>query len=398
MATRGRSSKLRCRNKKKCSHRIFFRLEYFCSYGILFAAYLKEVQMTCVLDQLKVDSRSLEVDEMWILWDKSFDECILICNSQRPENKCNAIKYYQNLKKCYLLDAHINSITTETQSGSYYVIFVYGCLKGSYYLHEIENYSMLVFGGVFISLQMKILNKTLIVERRPANDSIHSEIIENNQKECTADCLVACYAKNWQTGCNAIVYNPKTSFCTLLKHETPLPPITFTHHEMTLMLLLHLTLPWDVKVNSVAIKTTHNISYELISESRATIACELKIFHLDFEKISGASTKQAERTSTEAYVHLHRYMEVCKVNVIHNRIIENVTSVEIILNVRSINKCLHFCRPWLRQFFYCAIIYSKHNYKCELLIRSTERSSTRFVDDESNLIELLNCYPGKSDN
>ncbi|KRY85395.1 hypothetical protein T4D_16988 [Trichinella pseudospiralis] len=31
---------------------------------------------------------------------------------------------------------------------------------------------------------------------------------------------------------------------------------------------------------------------------------------------------------------------------------------------------------------------------CELLIRSTERSSTRFVDDESNLIELLNCYPG----
>ncbi|KRX86050.1 hypothetical protein T4E_12050, partial [Trichinella pseudospiralis] len=57
----------------------------------------------------------------------------------------------------------------------------------------------------------------------------------------------------------------------LLKHKTPTPPITFTHHEMTLMLLLHLTLPWDVKVNSVAIKTTHNISYELISESRATI-------------------------------------------------------------------------------------------------------------------------------
>ncbi|KAL1239160.1 Alpha-1-antitrypsin 1-6 [Trichinella pseudospiralis] len=356
--------------------------------SILFAAYLKEVQMTCVLDQLKVDSRSLEVDEMWILWDKSFDECILICNSQRPENKCNAIKYYQNLKKCYLLDAHINSITTETQSGSYYVIFIYGCLKGSYYLHEIENYSMLVFGGVFISLQMKILNKTLIVERRPANDSIHSEIIENNRKECTADCLVACYAKNWQTGCNAIVYNPKTSFCTLLKHEIPKPPITFTHHEMTLMLLLHLTLPWDVKVNSVAIKTTHNISYELISESLATI---------DFEKISGASTKQVERTSTEAYVHLHRYMEVCKVNVIHNGIIENVTSVEIILNVRSINKCLHFCRPWLRQFFYCAIIYSKHNYKCELLKRNTEESRAYFVDGENSLIELLNCYPDRQD-
>ncbi|KRZ33307.1 hypothetical protein T4B_2694 [Trichinella pseudospiralis] len=34
---------------------------------------------------------------------------------------------------------------------------------------------------------------------------------------------------------------------------------------------------------------------------------------------------------------------------------------------------------------------------CELLIRSTERSSTRFVDDESNLIELLNCYPDRQD-
>ncbi|KRY77575.1 hypothetical protein T4A_11472 [Trichinella pseudospiralis] len=341
-------------NSKQQIYNIGILLQLWQCKSILFAAYLKEVQMTCVLDQLKVDSRSLEVDEMWILWDKSFDECILICNSQRPENKCNAIKYYQNLKKCYLLDAHINSITTETQSGSYYVIFIYGCLK--------------VFGGVFISLQMKILNKTLIVERRPANDSIHSEIIENNRKECTADCLVACYAKNWQTGCNAIVYNPKTSFCTLLKHEIPKPPITFTHHEMTLMLLLHLTLPWDVKVNSVAIKTTHNISYELISESLATI---------DFEKISGASTKQVERTSTEAYVHLHRYMEVCKVNVIHNGIIENVTSVEIILNVRSINKCLHFCRPWLRQ--------------------NTEESRAYFVDGENSLIELLNCYPDRQD-
>ncbi|KRX94186.1 hypothetical protein T4E_7085 [Trichinella pseudospiralis] len=161
--------------------------------SILFAVFLKDVHMTCVLEELELSRGWIPFCGIRTVWGKSFDECILICNSLRPENKCNAIKYYQNLKKCYLLTAPKNSRATETQHESHKVIFIYGCSK--------------VFGGVFISLQMKILNKTLIVERRPANDSIHSEIIENNQKECTADCLVACYAKNWQTGCNAIV-NP----------------------------------------------------------------------------------------------------------------------------------------------------------------------------------------------
>ncbi|KRZ32686.1 hypothetical protein T4B_8170, partial [Trichinella pseudospiralis] len=368
--------------------------------SILFAAYLKDDQMTCVLDQLEVSSSSLELYEMQILWNKTFDECILICNLLHLENKCNAIKYYQTLMKCYLLAAPINSTTTETQHQSYKIFFIYGCLKasfphflkymtnenlfsGSYYLHEIGNYSMLVSGGTFISVQLEILNLTIITERRPTVDSIRSKIIENNEKASTGDCVVTCYARSWHNGCNAVVYNPKTSLCTLLKHETPKPPITFTHHGMTLMLLLHLVLPWDVKVNSVRIEATHNISYELRAESGTT---------KNTEKIRDPNTKQAKRISTKSFVHLYRYMEVCEVNIIHNRKIENVTRVQVILNVRSLNRCLHFCRPWLRQFFYCAIIYSKHNYKCELLIRSTERSSTRFVDDEEKLAELLNCH------
>ncbi|KRZ70953.1 hypothetical protein T10_2446 [Trichinella papuae] len=333
----------------------------------LFAAYLNDAQMTCILDERKVNSSLLQSVDIQTVLGKSFEECITMCYLLPPDKKCNAVKYFQTLMKCYLFAIHINVTELEAEDESFAVTYIYGCTKGSYYLHEIENYSMLLLGGTFISLQIEILNKTLIIERRPTVDSIHSKIIENDQKQCTADCLVTCYAKSWQTGCNAVVYNNRTSLCTLLKHETPTPPITFIHHEMTLMLLLHLTLPWDVKVNSVAIKTTHNISYELISESRATI---------DSEGISGPSTEQAERTSTEAFVHLYRYMEICKIN--KNRK----------CNKRSNNTK----RPISKQMPTFLSTMASHNYKCELLKRNTERSSTRFVDGESNFIELLNCH------
>ncbi|KRZ18062.1 hypothetical protein T11_5738 [Trichinella zimbabwensis] len=187
-------------------------------------------------------------------------------------------------------------------------------------------------------------------------------------------------------GCNAVLYNTRAGWCTLLKHETPTLPVTVEQYESRLMFLLHLTLPWDVKVNTVVIKVTHNISYELRAESRATA---------DTRAVTDPRTEQRGQTSTVIYVHLYRYMEVCKVNVIHNRIIENVTSIQMISNVRSVNRCLHFCRPWFRQLFYCAIIYTRHNYQCELLIRNTERSNAYFVDGENNLIELLNCYPDR---
>ncbi|KRZ27965.1 hypothetical protein T4B_2564 [Trichinella pseudospiralis] len=214
--------------------------------SILFAVFLKDVHMTCVLEELELSRGWIPFCGIQTVWGKSFDECILICNSLRPENKCNAIKYYQTLMKCYLLTAPKNSSATETQHESHKVIFIYGCSKGSYYLHEIENFSMLVLGGTFISLKIEILNKTFIIERRPTADSIRSEIIENDKKQSIADCVVTCHARIWQTGCNAVVYNPRTSLCRLLKHETPTPPITFTHHEMTLMLLLHLTLPCKI--------------------------------------------------------------------------------------------------------------------------------------------------------
>ncbi|KRZ42488.1 hypothetical protein T4C_4775 [Trichinella pseudospiralis] len=318
------------KNKKICPHRQ-------CK-SILFAVFLKDVHMTCVLEELELSTGWIPFCGIRTVWGKSFDECILICNSLRPENKCNAIKYYQTLMKCYLLTAPKNSRATETQHESHKVIFIYGCSKGSYYLHEIENFSMLVLGGTFISLKIEILNKTFIIERRPTADSI------------------------------------------LL----PIASLLVMRGFGRLDAMLSSIILEQAYVNSVVIKATHNMSYELISESRSPV---------DSEMIIGLNTEKADQNSTKVYVQLHRYLEVCEIGVIHSGKIENVTSIQIISNVRSINRCLHFCRPWLHQIFYCAVIYTKHNYKCELLKRNTERSITRFVDDESNLIELLNCYP-----
>ncbi|XP_003376225.1 hypothetical protein Tsp_00394 [Trichinella spiralis] len=356
--------------------------------------------MTCVLDQLKVDNSSLRLYEMRKVWSKSFNECILMCNLLLPANKCNAIKYSQSLMKCYLLVGHIISKPTETQHESHDVIFIYGCSEGSHYLHEVENYSELVLGGTFISLQTEILNKTFIIEERPIVDSISSKIIETGKKKFLSDCIITCYVKRWQTGCNAVIYNPKASLCTLLKHGTPTPPITFTHHGMALMFLLHLILPSMIFIcEDVARRHRRyfNIDTNFYDQMFFILRgcqtpCELKILQLDFKRVSGPSVEQAERISRESHVHLYRYLEICKVNIIHDRKIENVTSVQIISNVRSVNRCLHFCRPWLRYLSYCSIIYSRHNYKCELLKRNVQGSNVRFVNHKSNLVELLNCH------
>ncbi|KRY50010.1 hypothetical protein T03_3541, partial [Trichinella britovi] len=357
----------------------------FCEQGTLqcksipFALYVKEVQMTCVLDQLKVSNSTLRLYEMRKVWSKSFDECILMCNFLLPENKCNAIKYSQNLMKCYLLVGHIISKPTETQNESHDVTFVYGCSEGSHYLHEVENYSELVLGGTFVSLQTEILNKTFIIEKRPTVDSINSKIIETVQKEFIADCIATCYVKSWQTGCNAVIYNPKASLCTLLKHGTPTPPITFTHHGMILMFLLHLILPRDVKVNSIVIEATHNISYELRAECCAAVApCELKILQLDSKRISGPSVEQAERISKESYVHLYRYLELCKKDRKCDKRSNNIK--------RSISKqMLTFLSTM------ASLSFLLHNYKCELLKRNAQRSNVRSINRRSNLVELLNC-------
>ncbi|OUC41929.1 hypothetical protein D917_10582 [Trichinella nativa] len=74
-----------------------------------------------------------------------------------------------------------------------------------------------------------------------------------------------------KVGCNAILYNTAFGWCTLLKYEKPILPVTLERHESRMMFILHLTLPKDVKVNSVVIRVTHNISYELCAESRATV-------------------------------------------------------------------------------------------------------------------------------
>ncbi|KRZ17980.1 hypothetical protein T11_4735, partial [Trichinella zimbabwensis] len=342
----------------------------------LFAVYLKDVQMTCVLDQMEVSSSSLQFYEVRTEWGKSFDECILMCNLLRPENKCNAIKYYQSLMKCYLVVAPINSTTTETQHESHKVIFIYGCSKGRYYLHEVGNHPRFFFGGTFISLQIEILNKTFIIERRPTVDSIHSKIIENDQKECTADCLVSCYAKSWKTGCNAVIYNPRTSLCTLLKHETPTPPTTFTHHEITLMLLLHLILPWDVKVNSIVIKATHNMSYELISEIRSTI------------------DRRSERRNNPPPMryYLKETGEICVLEFYNSTQLNGFNPIETFGNIENIKSCIYACR--LRYFLYiCLAINYTMKKQCTLL-RKESNHEIYNVESQSLFAEILFCEPG----
>ncbi|KRZ27964.1 hypothetical protein T4B_2564 [Trichinella pseudospiralis] len=358
--------------------------------SILFAVFLKDVHMTCVLEELELSTGWIPFCGIRTVWGKSFDECILICNLLRPENKCNAIKYYQTLMKCYLLTAPKNSRATETQHESHKVIFIYGCSKGSYYLHEIENFSMLVLGGTFISLKIEILNKTFIIERRPTADSILLPIASLLVMRGFGrlDAMLSSIILE-QAYVNSVVIKATHNMSYELISESrspvvlPIASLLVMRGFGRLDAMLSSIILEQAYVNSVVIKATHNMSYELISESRSPVG------------ESGPNSKQAEQTSMEAYVHLYRYMEVCKISVIHSGKIENVTSIQIISNVRSINRCLHFCRPWLHQIFYCAVIYTKHNYKCELLKRNTERSITRFVDDESNLIELLNCYPDR---
>ncbi|KRX92623.1 hypothetical protein T4E_5237, partial [Trichinella pseudospiralis] len=152
--------------------------------------------MTCVLEKRKVTTSLLQPYAMRAVFGKSFQKCILICNLLRSENKCSAIKYFQNTDKCYLFATKINSTTAETPHGSYNVMFVYGCKQaikiyflGKLYLHQIATHPMLVFGGTFTSLKVEIVNKTLIIERRPTIDSIRSTIIENDRKTSTADCV-----------------------------------------------------------------------------------------------------------------------------------------------------------------------------------------------------------------
>ncbi|KRX21893.1 hypothetical protein T07_12057, partial [Trichinella nelsoni] len=351
--------------------------------SILFAVYLEDSQMTCILDKQKVSRSTLHLYDMQMAEVKSFDECILMCYSLRPEKNCDAIKYFHTPMKCYVFATHINATLLKTRDNSLQIIYVYECTKGSHYLHEIGNHSKLVSAGTFISLQIEMLDIVFIIERRPAKDSLHSKTIANIQKESIAACISFCYTVLMKVGCNAILYNTGFGWCTLLKHETPILPATLEWHESRMMFLLHLTLPRDVKVNSVVIKTTHNISYELCAESRATA---------DKEEMIDLRIEEEGRTVTPAYVHLYRHFEICKINIFHNGKIENVTSIRIIPNVRSVNRCLHFCRPVLRRHSYCAIIYSKQDYKCQLLKRDTEGRSTYSVDDEKNLIELLKCY------
>ncbi|KRY77574.1 hypothetical protein T4A_11472 [Trichinella pseudospiralis] len=347
--------------------------------GIEYAAYLQDSGMTCVLDKQKVSTETFKTFKMKMVPNLSLQACIILCNQL---SNCIAIKHVNGHHICYMFASKKNE--TKRDLGSHTLTYLKGCKRGSYFLSEIKNDTIMNTSMFFISIDVQEEEATYIVENRATIESIWGKTVLISRHGSLVSCLVACTGQDKKRGCNAVIYNPTTMKCILLKTETVSPPVSFKWNAEKHLFLLHLTVPWDLKVNSVLISTSHNITYELIAKSRATAHPEA---------IRHPRTNQMGQILTEAFVQLYRFMEVCKVNVIHNGIIKNVTSIQIMANVRSVNRCLHFCRPILHQLFYCAIIYSRHNYKCELLKRSTERSNVYLVDSGNNLVELVNCYP-----
>ncbi|KRZ33306.1 hypothetical protein T4B_2694 [Trichinella pseudospiralis] len=349
--------------------------------GIEYAAYLQDSGMTCVLDKQKVSTETFKTFKMKMVPNLSLQACIILCNQL---SNCIAIKHVNGHHICYMFASKKNE--TKRDLGSHTLTYLKGCKRGSYFLSEIKNDTIMNTSMFFISIDVQEEEATYIVENRATIESIWGKTVLISRHGSLVSCLVACTGQDKKRGCNAVIYNPTTMKCILLKTETVSPPVSFKWNAEKHLFLLHLTVPWDLKVNSVLISTSHNITYELIAKSRATAHPEA---------IRHPRTNQVGQILTEAFVQLYRFMEVCKVNVIHNGIIKNVTSIQIMANVRSVNRCLHFCRPILHQLFYCAIIYSRHNYKCELLKRSTERSNVYLVDSGNNLVELVNCYPDR---
>ncbi|KRX39807.1 hypothetical protein T05_8118 [Trichinella murrelli] len=364
--------------------------------GIEYAGYLPDFGITCVLDKQQVSTETLRNYKMKVLPNLSVQECIMLCNTLSKPN-CIAIKHSLEGSVCYTFSNKGN--VTEKNYGPYVLTYLNECVRGSYFLNEIKNDTIINTRVFLIPFDVQEEEATYIVENRATVESVWSKVIAISKNESLLSCLIHCNEQSRKKGCKAVIYDPVTKKCTLLKRE--------------------------LKINSVFITTTHNVTYELISRSRSTASsiiikdsiniqkhvnfifkiklninltkCELKLFQLDPKEIVHPGTEQAERTSTEGFVQLYRYLELCKINVIHNGKIENVTSIRLILNVRSVNKCLHFCRPVLHQHSYCAIVYSKKKYKCELLKKDTERSSAYFADAEKNLVELLECYPDRQD-
>ncbi|KAL1232481.1 3-galactosyltransferase,Beta-1 [Trichinella spiralis] len=143
------------------------------------------------------------------------------------------------------------------------------------------------------------------------------------------------------------------------------------------MFLLHLTLPWDVEVNSILIPAIHNMSYELCAQSRARAKNASNAFQRNntLDALLEMESPEEESRIATGYVHLYRYMEICKINILYSRKVEN---------------------PFVRQSIYCAVEYSKDNYKCVLLL-SSRTENVYFVGIDKHLIEVLECHPDRQD-
>ncbi|KAL1232372.1 Metabotropic glutamate receptor-like protein [Trichinella spiralis] len=318
--------------------------------GMEFAAYLPDFGVTCVLDKQEVSMETLKNYKMKVLPNLSVQECILLCDKLLKPN-CIAIKHSLEGSVCYTFSNKKN--VTERNYGPYTLTYFNECIRGSYFLSEIKNNTRINTKVLLIPFNIQEEEATYIVENRATVESIWAKVIAISKNESLYSCLIHCNGQSKKKGCKAVIYNPVAKKCSLLKGETVSPPVSFSWNTERHLFLLHLTVPWDLKINSVFITTKHNVTYELISKSRSTANPKL---------IEHPRTEKAQRTSTEGFVQLYRYLELCKIN--HS---------------------------------YCAIVYSKKKYECELLKRDTERSGTYFADTENNLVELLECYPDRQD-
>ncbi|KRX92626.1 hypothetical protein T4E_11418 [Trichinella pseudospiralis] len=206
--------------------------------GIEYAAYLQDSGMTCVLDKQKVSTETFKTFKMKMVPNLSLQACIILCNQL---SNCIAIKHVNGHHICYMFASKKNE--TKRDLGSHTLTYLKGCKRGSYFLSEIKNDTIMNTSMFFISIDVQEEEATYIVENRATIESIWGKTVLISRHGSLVSCLVACTGQDKKRECNAVIYNPTTMKCILLKTETVSPPVSFKWNAEKHLFLLHLTVP-----------------------------------------------------------------------------------------------------------------------------------------------------------
>ncbi|KRX92625.1 hypothetical protein T4E_11418, partial [Trichinella pseudospiralis] len=204
--------------------------------GIEYAAYLQDSGMTCVLDKQKVSTETFKTFKMKMVPNLSLQACIILCNQL---SNCIAIKHVNGHHICYMFASKKNE--TKRDLGSHTLTYLKGCKRGSYFLSEIKNDTIMNTSMFFISIDVQEEEATYIVENRATIESIWGKTVLISRHGSLVSCLVACTGQDKKRECNAVIYNPTTMKCILLKTETVSPPVSFKWNAEKHLFLLHLT-------------------------------------------------------------------------------------------------------------------------------------------------------------